>query len=102
MERYPFDIQKCRGIIEPNSKESLYVQLVGESLAYEGPTVINQYSVISFTLVEGVRFSSFYEPFYKSFLFQDQLQFELTFGRQLLSEFLTAVLPTILIVLVTK
>lgn len=85
MARYPFDIQKCNGTIEPTVKSGFFVELVGQEFIYSGPPELMEYIITNYSLIEG-----------------ENIHFQLVFGRQILSETLTSILPTILIVLVKQ
>ena len=58
MNRYPFDIQKCNGTLEPKKNSDFFVKLVPKYLSYNGPTDLMKYQLetnISFTQTDNVK-----------------------------------------------
>lgn len=87
MSSYPFDTQTFQAVMVPPKHEALFVQLKPGNISYLGPTDMMKYSI-------------------KSYYFKDSggngtLIFEIIFGRQILSEAMTAILPTLIIVIVS-
>ena len=58
MNRYPFDVQKCNGTLEPKKNSDFFVKLVPKYLNYLGPTDIMKYQLeknISFIQTDNVK-----------------------------------------------
>ena len=58
MNRYPFDVQKCNGTLEPKKNSDFFVKLVPKYLSYNGPTDLMKYQLatnISFILTDNVK-----------------------------------------------
>ena len=87
MARYPFDTQSCIASFGPKANSDFFIELdpIGEP-TYNGTRDVLRYVLDSIQ--------------YKNDDIGKEIRIELIFGRQLLAEFLTTILPTILIVLV--
>ena len=58
MNRYPFDVQKCDGTLEPMKNSDFFVKLVPKYLNYHGPTDLMKYQLetnISFIQTDNVK-----------------------------------------------
>ena len=83
MTYYPFDVQDCTAEIEV-AKEGRIVSLVKNSLKYIGPSDVMKYMILET----------------KDYNENGKLIFKFSFGRRLMSVFLTTMLPTTIVVLV--
>ena len=45
MNRYPFDVQKCNGTLEPKKNSDFFVKLVPKYLNYIGPKDLMKYQI---------------------------------------------------------
>ena len=87
MARYPFDTQSCMVSFEPKANSDFFIDLdpIGEP-TYNGTKDVLRY------VLDRIQYKNLDTN-------SKEIRIELTFGRQLLAEFLTTILPTILIVL---
>ena len=112
MEYYPFDIQECNGTISID--DDFFVRLVAKDLSYTGTENLMKYNFKNISFIKKVKlkylidcwYGQDYSIIYNFFFFPLQsgssITFMITMKRLIITEFLTTMLPTILIVLVRK
>ena len=86
MNYYPFDVQNCNASFAPKANSDVFVQLITTTEPiYQGSSELMQYKF------EGIKYLNTSE---------DTVHVQLTMGRVILSEALTTILPSVLIVMV--
>lgn len=86
MNNYPFDIQECTGVIEPVLGSKSSIELVARNISYDGPKDLLKYVLIDYSFEQANN---------------QTVTFKLKIGRQVLTEALSTIFPTILISMVS-
>ena len=92
LEMYPFDSQTCYALIEVDSAQTLFVDLVLGRFVYQGPADLQKYFVKSATMVREQIMRG------QSTNKVTQIKIEMSLGRKLMNSILTIYLPTILLI----
>ena len=83
MSWYPFDTQDCSAVVEVENGDD-FLELVGDKMEYIGVRDVMKYLILET----------------KDYKENGKLIFKVSFGRRLMSVFLTTMLPTTIVVLV--
>lgn len=92
----------------PPKDEERFVQLNPGNISYLGPTDLMKYSIKNFyfkvIINQQLTFHKLFMTFFQFMKMENtgSLVFEIVLGRQILSEALTAILPTLIIVIVSE
>jgi len=82
MQWYPFDVQRCKLVLAMQGKSSDFARLNAQVLQFIGREDVNQYVVISYTMLVSEK---------------AELEIEVMLGRRLLTIILTTIVPTVLL-----
>merc|ERR1712130_800947 len=82
MQWYPFDVQRCKLVLAMQGKSSDFARLHAQVLQFIGREEVNQYVVISYTMLVSEK---------------AELEIEVMLGRRLLTIILTTIVTTVLL-----